>query len=377
MRAKEVRQGGKTGLPSIYDVAERAKVSVFTVSAVINRSHQVSTKLRRRVEAAIQELEYRPNLLARSLAKRHTHTIGIIVPDISNPFFPLIVRGVEDSAQDAGYSIFLCNSDDRPEKEEHYLELLLSKQVDGILLTKTRGALSPHQQRIVSDSKVPVVQMMRVCRGFNTDAVVTDDIHGAYEAGAHLARLGYRKIGLVTGPLDVSTGRARRKGFLNALKDHHLPSDDSLMVEGDYRVESGYRAGLSLLPKRPQAVFVANYLMTAGFMKAAEEIGMECPTDFGLVSFDDYPWLGCFHPRLTTIDLPKYEVGVEATAILLDRIKGVSDRPILKTLTPQLVVRESCGFSLRIKEARQKAEVANGASREPASYGVGDTEAVA
>jgi len=365
MSAKRVRRASKTSLPSIYDVAERASVSVFTVSAVINKSHQVSVRLRRRVETAIKELDYRPNLLARSLAKRHTHTIGIIVPDISNPFFPLIVRGVEDSAQNAGYSTFLCNSDDRQEKEEQYLELLLSKRVDGILLTKTHEPLSPVQRRILSDTKVPVVLMMRTCRGFNTDAVVTDDFHGAFEAGAHLARLGYQKIGLVSGPLDVSNGRARKQGFLKALKAHHLPSDESLMVEGDYRVESGYRAGLTLLPKRPQAVFVANYLMTTGFMKAAEEIGMRCPDDFGLVSFDDYPWLGCFHPRLTTIDLPKYEVGVEATCVLLQRIKGMTGRPTVRTLTPQLVVRESCGFSLRIKENRAKPEVATVGDQNP------------
>jgi len=315
-------------------------------------------RLRRRVEAAVKELDYRPDLLARSLAKRHTHTIGIIVPDNSNPFFPPIVRGVEDSAQNAGYSIFLCNSDDRQEKEEQYLELLLSKRVDGILLTKTHAPLTATQRRMLTDAKVPIVQMMRISRGFTTDAVVTDDFQGAFEAGAHLARLGYQRIGLVGGPRNISTGRARQQGFLKALKAHHLTADPALMLEGGYRFESGYRAGFTLLPRRPEAVFVANYLMTTGFMKAAEEIGMHCPDNFGLVSFDDYPWLGCFHPRLTTIALPKYEVGVEATCVLLERIQGATGKAKVRNLVPQLVVRESGGFTLRIREGRAKAEVA-------------------
>src|SRR5205807_10454002 len=137
--------------PSIYDVAKEARVSVFTVSAVINDKSHVGKALKQRVDAAIEKLNYRPNLLARSLAKRRTHTIGIVVPDIANPFFPLVVRGVEDIAQKAGYSTLLCNSDNQREKEEHYLELLLSKRVDGILLTMAPGRLTPWLQRMLAE----------------------------------------------------------------------------------------------------------------------------------------------------------------------------------------------------------------------------------
>jgi LacI family transcriptional regulator, galactose operon repressor len=335
--------------PNIYDVARKARVSVFTVSGVVNKSDQVSSTLRRRVEAAVRELNYRPNLLARSLAKRKSHTIGIIVPDIANPFFPLVVRGAEDTAQESGYSILLCNSDNRQEKEEQYLELLLSKRVDGVLITKAPGPFTARQLQMLSDTKVPFVLMMRTCPGLRVDAVLTDDFQGAYEAVSHLARMGNQKIALVGGPLNVSNGRARWQGFRKALKAHRLPILADLVVEGDYHFDSGYRAGLALLPRRPDAVYVANYPMTAGFLKAADEMGMRCPEHFGLVSFDDYPLMDGFHPRLTTIDLPKYEVGAEAAGVLLKRIEHRPGPPIIQKLIPRLIVRESCGFTLRMR----------------------------
>jgi LacI family transcriptional regulator len=332
--------------PSIYDVAREARVSVFTVSAVINNKGRVSNTLGRRVEAAVDKLNYRPNLLARSLAKQQTHTIGMVVTDIANPFFPAIVRGAEDAAQKAGYSILLCNSDDKHDKEALYLELLISKRVDGIILNKTPGQLSPSQRKMLADAKVPIVLLMRTCPGLKADIAQTDDEKGAHDAVAHLARNGHKRIALVGGPLHVSNANARRRGYLKALEEVGLHSDPALAFEGDYRIDSGHRAGLALLPHRPDAVLVTNYLMAVGFMSAANEIGMRCPEDFALVSFDDYPWLGCFRPRLTTIELPKYELGDAAVRLLLDRIQGNKSRARNVTLQPQLRVRESCGFTL-------------------------------
>lgn len=339
--------------PSIYDVAQEARVSVFTVSAVVNNKEGVSATLANRVEAAIRKLNYRPNLLARSLARQRTQTLGVIVADIANPFFPDIVRAIEDSAQSAGYSVLLCNSDDRSEKEARYLELLLSKRVDGIILNKASGPLSSEHRQMLVDQKVPVVLLMRSCANFKADLVRTDDELGAAEATAHLARIGYRRIGLVGGPLDNSTSRNRRQGYLGTLAEHGLEASPQLYFEGDYRIDSGFRAGLALLPRRPDAVLVTNYLMTVGFMTAADEIGMRCPEDFALVSFDDYPWLNCFRPRLTTIELPKYGLGESATRVLLERIDGKATRPATVTLAPQLRVRESCGFMLRTRETRE------------------------
>src|SRR6267378_1882727 len=343
-RTRTANRGSKA--PSIYDVAREAKVSVFTVSAVINDTGRVSTTLARRVEAAVRKLNYRPNLLARSLAKQQTHTLGMVVTDIANPFFPAIVRGAEDAAQKAGYSMLLCNSDDKEDKEAVYLELLISKRVDGIILNKTPSALTVAQRRMLDEAKVPIVLLMRTCPGLKTDIVQTNDRLGAIEAISHLARIGHKKIAFVSGPLDVSNARARRQGYCAALEQWGLEYLPELTFEGDYRIESGHRAGHALLPHPGDAVLVTNYLMTIGFMSAADEIGLRCPEDFALVSFDDYPWLGCFRPRLTTIELPKYELGDAAVRLILERIQGKRTQPVTVNMLPQLRVRESCGFML-------------------------------
>ena len=332
--------------PNIYDVAREARVSVFTVSAVINNKAHVGSALKKRVDAAILKLNYRPNSLAQSLANERTNTIGVIVPDISNPFFPMLVRGAEDTAQKRGYSILLCNSDGLQEKEELYLDLLVSKRVDGILLTRAPGDLSPRIRKVLSETKAPVVLMMRTDPSLTDDAVITDDLQGSFEAVSHLARIGHRKIAMVGGPLSVSNGRARLQGFKKALKEHGLKYDASLVYQGDYRIDSGHRAGLSILPHRPDAIFVANYLMTVGLLIAAKEMGLKCPEDFGLVTLDDYPWLQLFNPPLTAVELPKYEVGCAATELILDRIAGKETKATTLKIAPQLYVRESCGFNL-------------------------------
>lgn len=359
MEPKRSRKRKTNKSANIYDVAKLARVSVFTVSVVMNKSGQVSGPLQRRVEAAIRQLHYRPNLLARSLAKQKTHTLGMIVTDISNPFFPLVVRGAEDAAQKAGYSILLCNSDNQREKEEAYLDLLISKRVDGILLTVAPGSVTPSVCLMLADAKIPIVLVMRNSPDLKCDAVLTDDEKGAFEGVSHLARVGHRCIAFVSGPLEVSNGAARWKGYRKALQAHGLRYDSELTVEGDYRMESGYRAGLVLLPRRPDAIFVANYLMTVGLMQAAEEMGMSCPEDYALASFDDYPWLRCFRPRLTTIELPKYELGARSTQMLLDRISGKKGSILVQKLAPQLRVRESCGFAQNIRNSNRELVISD------------------
>jgi len=352
---KKTRKRRPHEAASIYDVAKEARVSVFTVSAVINSKSHVGKALKQRVEAAILKLNYRPNLLARSLAKRRTHTLGIVVPDISNPFFPLVIRGAEDAALKHGYNILLCDSDDRLEQEEQCLEVLLAKRVDGILLTKAPFDFSPSLRQLIDDMKVPFVLLMRTYPSLTKDAVVSDDYKGAYEAVSQLARAGHRRIALLGGPIRVSNGRERSKGFRDALEANGLTCDPELVVEGDYRIESGYRGGHALLSRRPDGIYVANYLMTVGLLRAADEMGMRCPEDFGLVSFDDYPWLAIFRPRLTTVELPKYQIGFEAAELLLERIKGERVQGGVRKLVPELHVRESCGF--RLRSGRNSLEV--------------------
>jgi LacI family transcriptional regulator len=351
---------------SIYDVAREAGVSVFTVSAVVNNKSHVRKKLRDRVESVIRKLNYRPNLVARSLAKQRTHTIGMIVPDIANPFFPMVVRGAEDAAQKHGYNLLLCNSDDRIDKEEAAVELLLSKRVDGILLTKAAGDFRPPLRKMMKEVNIPFVLVMRTYPKLTKDAVITDDWQGAYDAVSHLARAGRRRIGLISGPLKVSNAMARWQGFHDALKAENLAYEPELVIEGDYRIESGFRAGHALLSRRPDGIYVANYLMTIGLLKAAEEMGLRCPEDFGLVSFDDYPWLGIFHPRLTTVELPKHQLGSEAAELLIQRIMGDTSKAAVKKLQPELRIRESCGFAMHVSR-NQQGETPAGRSG-PAGY---------
>lgn len=349
---------------SIYDVARESGASVFTVSAVVNKKSHVGKKLRERVEAAIRKLNYRPNLIARSLAKQRTHTIGMIVPDIANPFFPMVVRGAEDAAQKHGYNLLLCNSDDNLDKEASAIELLLSKRVDGILLTKAAGDLLPPLRQMIKEVNIPFVLVMRTYPKLTKDAVITDDYQGAHDAVCHLARAGRRRIGLISGPLKVSNAMARWQGFHDALKAQGLSFDPKLVFEGDYRIDSGFRAGHALLSHHPDGIYVANHLMTIGLLKAAEEMGLSCPDDFGLVSFDDYPWLGVFRPRLTTVELPKHQLGSEAAKLLIERIAGSQKKAVVRKLQPELRIRESCGFGLHVSRGQ--------ASGGPSKPGVGE-----
>jgi LacI family transcriptional regulator len=342
---------------SISDVARESGVSIFTVSAVINNKAHVGNARRQRVEEAIRKLNYRPNLIARSLIKQKTQTIGMIVTDIANPFFPMVVRGAEDAAQRLGYNLLLCNSDDTVEREEKELELLLSKRVDGILLTKASGDLSPSLRQMIREVKIPFVLVMRTCPELTKDAVISDDYKGAYEAVRHLARSGRRRIGLISGPMKVSNAKERWRGFRDALEAENLAYDPELVVEGDYRIESGFRAGHAMLSYRPDGIYVANHLMTIGLLKAAEEMGLQCPEDFGLVSFDDYPWLGVFRPRLTTVELPKHQLGSEAAELLIRRIEGDKSAPVLRKLQPELRIRESCGFGLFVTGEQRQMRV--------------------
>ena len=239
-------------MSNIYDVAKRARVSVATVSAVLNDSAFVSAGLKTRVQSAVAALGYHPNLLARSMAKQRTQTLGMIVPDIANPFFPEVVRGAEDTAHAAGYTLLICSSDNDVKKEEVYLRLFLAKRVDGVILTKAPGPMPLELRRAFARARVPVVLLARTVQGFVTDAVEMDDKGAAYEGVAHLLRLGYRRVGFIGGLRGASTSRRRLDGYRAALRDAKRRADPALVVEGDFRVESGYRAGLGLLKAPPR-----------------------------------------------------------------------------------------------------------------------------
>lgn len=334
-------------MANIYDVARRARVSVATVSAVINDSAYVSPHLTARVEGAVRALGYKPNLLARSLAKQQSHMLGMVVPDIANPFWPEVVRGAEDRAHAAGYTLLLSNSDDDPIKEALYLNLFLAKRVDGILLAKAPAPLSRDLSAQIRGSRMAVVQLMRVTPGCGSDAVVLDDEDAAYEAVSHLLRLGGRRIAMLSGPPAVMTAARRCAGYKRAMKDAHVKVDPALQYAGDFRVRSGYEGGLVLLKRRPEAVFIANYLMAVGFMKALRQYQLRCPQDVAIVTCDDHPWLESFSPQLTTVNFPKYELGSEGARVLIERLAKPNSPPQRIELRSALTIRESCGQQLK------------------------------
>lgn len=334
-------------MPNIYDVAKRARVSVATVSAVLNDSAFVSDALKARVQSAVGALGYQPNLLARSLAKQRTHTLGMIVPDIANPFFTEVVRGAEDAAHAAGYTLLIASSDNDLKKEEVYLELFLAKRVDGVILTKAPGRMPKAVPSAFEKAHVPIVLLARTVPGFKADVVELADREAAYEGVTHLLRLGYRRIGLIGGLIGASTTKRRLDGYRAALRDARLPVDPALIAEGDFKVDSGYRAGLELLKHRPDAVFIANYLMCVGFMKALKQYRLRCPEEVAIVTCDDHPWLDSFSPRLTTIDLPKRELGATAIDLLVERLGKRAGTIRTIRLKSAMRVRESCGCALR------------------------------
>ena len=269
----------------------------------------------------------------------------MIVPDIANPFFPMVVRGAEDAAQKQGYNLLLCNSDDILQKEESARIAAVEAGGWNFAYESCRGSSRPSLRQMIKEVNIPFVLVMRTYPQLTKDAVISDDYQGAYEAVWHLARAGRRRIGLISGPLKISNAKERWRGFRDALEAKKLPYDPELVVEGDYRIESGFRAGHALLSHRPDGIYVANHLMTIGLLKAADEMGLSCPEDFGLVSFDDYPWLGVFRPRLTTVELPKHQLGSEAAELLIRRIAGDHGKSVLEKLQPELRIRESCGFA--------------------------------
>jgi LacI family transcriptional regulator len=326
---------------TIYDVGKRAAVSVATVSSVINNTSYVSPELRKRVEEAIRELNYSPNLLARGLAIQKTQTLGVLVPDIANFFFPEIVRGVEDKAKDAGYTIILGNSDNRLDKEEVYLKLFLSRRVDGILLVKAPGDLNPSLLQLLNKNAPPLVLLDREYPQLLTDSVTVDDVGGGYMATKHLLKLGHRQIGIICGIPGVSTTTGRLLGYKKALSEAHVEFDTSLVVAGNYNAELGYTAGLALLEKQPSAVFVTNYMMTIGFLRALKQRGLSSPGDVSIVSYDDFVWNDIFSPHLTCVTQPKYSLGYKAAEILLSRIRRKHKRPQRVVLENTLHIRET------------------------------------
>lgn len=333
---------------TIRDVAEHAQVSVATVSAVLNKNKYVSPALAERVKHSAAALDYRPNNLARSLKKQRTHALGLILSDITNPFFTTLVRAVEDTARQHGYTLLLGNTDEESAKEETYIELLRARHIDGLILVASAGdhAYVPDLIR----QGLPLICVDRSLTHLGADSVLTDNIAGAYQAVGHLLDLGHTRIGLIAGIPKITSTDQRLVGYEQALEERGIPSDPALIRRSTSTIAGGERdaALLLALPDPPTALFATNNQMTIGALRAIQARGLRCPEDIALVGFDDFEWADVFRPRLTTVRQPVYELGRTVTRLLVRRIEGQRTNPGQEIiLPPTLIVRESCGNELR------------------------------
>ena len=327
------------------DVARRAGVSTSTVSHVLNGTRGVSRDLRQRVLAAAEELSFEPNVVARSLKTSRSLTIGFVVPDV-NAFFTDILLGVEEVAEERGYSVIFCHSHDDPQREQTYLRLLRGRRVDGIILAPhgTRHGDLDHLVR----SRFPLVLIDRTVPGYSIDLVSVDNEPAAYAGVRHLIDLGHRRIALVSGDPRMSSTGPRIRGYAQAHLDAGIPIDPELHRSGSGRTNEGRLAVLELMsrPVRPSAMFVANNLMTIGAMMAFQELDIAIPDDLAYVGFDDFDWAGFLKPQITAIAQPTYEIGRTAAQLVIDRIGDDPAKPARRvSLGAKLIVRESSGVA--------------------------------
>jgi len=324
-------------------IAERAKVSIGTVSHVINDTAKVRDKLRQRVLDAIRSLGYQPSQLARGLRRNQTNIVVMIVPDITNPFFPAVVRGVEDVAYKGGFRLVLCNTDNDAQKETFYLNEMRSYRPAGWLVIPATDSHIAMQLKSSAIAGPPVVCIDRQPPGWKGDVVLVANEAGAHSATQHLLRMGHRQLAVITGPLHLTNAVERLKGFKRALAESKVPIETEYIQEAQFNRQSGYQAAtrlLRMLP-RPTAIFACNDLMAMGVLMAARELGLHCPEDISIVGFDDLDFAEFTAPALTSVHQPGYQLGTTAARLLLDRIDG-SKEPAQKIALPsELKIRHS------------------------------------
>lgn len=334
--------------PTLKDVAERAGVDVSTASRVINgNSFRVRENTRQRVLVAARELGYQPNALARSLRVGRSNMFALLVPDITNPFFAELSKGAEDATSSYGYSLILCNTEDRADTEEEYVRALRERQIDGFLMA-TGGASDSSVQRLV-EAKCPFVLVNRRMQGVKAGYVIANDTTGAKQAVSHLINLGHRRIAHITGMKTADTARKRREAYIATMKARGLATEAAgLMVEGDFTYKGGQEAMAQLLdlPSPPTAVFASNDVMALGAMATIRCRNLHVPEDIAVVGFNDIVLAKLSHPSLTTVRTPIFEMGALAAQMLVKLVKGEDINPTGIILRTELVIRGSCGAAL-------------------------------
>lgn len=329
---------------TIYDVAKKAGVSIATVSRVLNNSIHVSEKTKQKVKTAIEELNYTPNILASALTKKSTLTIGLLIPDISNPFFSELSRGVEDACNDFGFNTVICNTDYSLQKEAAYINLLRQKSVDGFVIT-TAHYNDKNVIQLIKD-RIPMVLLDRNIErsdAYDIDLVLSDNIGGGYLATKHLIQLGHKNIACFLGPPEIEVNVEREKGYIKAMKEAKLTINPSLVAYGDFKLEFGYKKTIELLNRHiiPTAFFAANDLIAVGIIRALKSVGLSVPSDISVVGFDDTIFAEIIDPPLTSVNQPIREMGYHATKLLIKKLRGERSTSKKIIFDTELIIRES------------------------------------
>ena len=289
----------------------------------------------------IEEYDYHPNALARGLVTRQTKTIGLIIPDISNLFFASTSRGIEDKANEKGYTVIFCNTDDRIENEERAFSVLNAKQVDGIICTPTTQTKSDNIIRRCKEANIPIVILDRVLKDEEIYTVYLDNTFGGLLATRYFLQKGHKKIGCITGPKNTHNSQARYRGYKMALREANIEIDKSLVFEGDYRVDSGFDGAHRLIDAGATAIFACNDMMAYGVYKAATVQCIVIPEKIYIIGFDDIYTSEILQPSLTSIRQPAYEMGVAASDILIRLLEGEEVKERHRIFNPILISRES------------------------------------
>jgi len=329
---------------TIRDVARAAGVSVSTVSAAVNNTDYVSARMRARIESAVRRLHYRPSDLARGLRLQRTHTIAVVVPDLSNSFYTEMVQGVKDFASAAGYTLLIGDSRESADEERKYLDTFHRRRVDGVI------RIPPIDDQVGGVNSVlgniPVAYADRFLPARPTDAgrVGVNNAEAAFDATRYLLGLGHRRIAIIVGPQTVYTAAERLRGYTRALRSNHVSLHRDLVRTGDNQMLGGHREAIELLTRadRPTAIFCTNNMMTLGAFQAIQELRLRCPKDVSLLGFDDFYWATLLRPRITMVRQPAREIGMNAARALIDFIDGRKGLKAEQSLPTTLMVRESC-----------------------------------
>ncbi len=329
----------------IKDIARELGVSLATVSRALADSPDISVETKERVWATAEALNYLPNLMARSLRSKRSRVVGVVVQEVSTEFGAQAIRGIHDELSRCGYQMLLSAGSTSPEQERIAVSTLLERSVDGMIVADAVHHVAEGVQADLDAAKVPTVYVNRRLRAAAVSFVGPDDVFGGYLATEHLITHGHRRIAYLAGPAQWQASRDRLDGYVLALGDYGLGSDERLLAQGDWAVESGYDATISLLDldEPPTAIFVANDLMAAGAIDAARERGLRLPDDLALVGFDAREMSRYLRPALTTVTRPTYELGRTAASLLVEQVMKIRSEPATVAVRGRLVYRASCG----------------------------------